>query len=573
MGILSQSGGDLVASAPVFIGSSGTGTYTLSAGTANFGGSLTIAAYAGSAGTVNQTGGVVTISAGNLGVGLAGTGTYNLNGGLLRVGGINGIVGSGTLNLGGGMLQVIGSALSTANPIGLTGTSSTIDTNGLGAAFSGVMAGTGAFAKSGLGTLSLTAVNTYSGGTTVNGGTLRVNADAALGAPSSGVTLNVGTLQFGASFNLSTNRAVSLGAGGGTVDTNGFNATIPRGITGTGGLILADSNPTSGALTLSGANSYAGGTTINAGMLTLGAGSSLASGGAVTVNGGTFNLNGANQTVGTFSGTGGAVTLGFGILTVNQGSNTNYAGAISGTGGLTLAGNGAVTLSGASTFTGGTTVSNGTLIVSNGGALGGGGATVQAGGTIDIAGAALRNPLSLTGSGLNGAGSLTGTGSAGSTGNITLAGNTTIGVTNAGDTLTLSGRALDDGGGGYGLTKTGAGTLALSGPVVSYTGPTTIAQGVLALGGMSSLATSSGVSLTGGGATLDMSGPGGQASGSPQHISGLTGVAGSVVALGNQTLTLNIAGRSDTFAGVIKDGGIGGGVGGSLVWGCGGGWC
>lgn len=570
VGILNQSGGVLVASAPVLIGSSGTGTYNLSAGTANFGAGLTIAKYEGSVGTVNQTGGVATITGGNLGVGLAGTGTYNLNGGLLQVGGTNGIVGSGPLNLGGGTLKVIGSALTTANPIGLTGTNSTIDTNGLGATFSGVMSGTGGFAKSGLGTLSLTAANTYSGGTTVNGGTLMVNADAALGAPSSGLTVNGATLEFGAGFSFSANRAVSLGAGGGTVDTNGFNATIPQGITGTGGLTLADSSGTPGTLTLGGANSYSGGTTISAGTLMLGAGASLASGSTLTINGGTFDLNGNNQTVGTFSGAGGAVALGSGILTVNQTASTSYAGAISGAGGLALAGSGALTLSGTSTFTGGTIVKDGTLIVTNGAALGGDSVTVQVGSTIAIVGTVLSNPLSLTGSGMGGAGALTGTGRAGSTGTITLTGNTTIGVANAGDTLTLSGMALGDGGGGYGLTKTGAGTLALFGPVVSYTGATTIAQGVLALGGVSSLATSSGVSLAGSGATLDISGPGGPVSGGPQRISGLTGVAGSVVALGSQTLTVMLAGGSNTFAGVIKDGGIGGGVGGNLVLGGGG---
>ena len=53
-----------------------------------------------------------------------------------------------------------------------------------------------------------------------------------------------------------------------------------------------------GTLVLGAANSYTGGTTVDAGILQLGAGGSLASTGALTVNAGTFDLNGHTQTVG-----------------------------------------------------------------------------------------------------------------------------------------------------------------------------------------------------------------------------------------------------------------------------------
>ncbi len=79
IGIFNQSGGNLTADAPIFIGMSGNGTYNLSGGTATLNAGLTIAALAGSVGTLNQTGGVLTIAGGRLTVGGLGTGTYNLN--------------------------------------------------------------------------------------------------------------------------------------------------------------------------------------------------------------------------------------------------------------------------------------------------------------------------------------------------------------------------------------------------------------------------------------------------------------------------------------------------------------
>src|SRR6185369_12167176 len=84
------------------------------------------------------------------------------------------------------------------------------------------------------GTMTLSGVNSYQGGTAINGGTLAVTADANLGAASGGLAFGGGTLQFLAGF--TTNRTVTLSAGGGTFDTNGNNATLAGAIGGAGGL-------------------------------------------------------------------------------------------------------------------------------------------------------------------------------------------------------------------------------------------------------------------------------------------------------------------------------------------------
>ena len=113
----------------------------------------------------------------------------------------------------------------------------------------------------GAGTTTLTATNTYSGGTTISAGTLAVSADANLGNTSGGLSFGGGTLQYLAGF--TSNRSVTLNAGGGTFDTNGNSASIAGVISGSGDLTKNGS----GTLTLSGANTYTGATTIAAGTL------------------------------------------------------------------------------------------------------------------------------------------------------------------------------------------------------------------------------------------------------------------------------------------------------------------
>lgn len=100
--------------------------------------------------------------------------------------------------------------------------------------------------------------------------------------------------------------------------------------------------------------------------------------------------------------------------------------------------------------------------------------------------------------------------------------------------------------GGFGLSKTSAGTLTFSNSN-SYTGATTISAGTLALSGSGSIAASSGVANS---ATFDIS-----ATTSGASIQSLTGAGGTT--LGSKTLTLTNA--SGTYSGVLS------GTGGALT--------
>ena len=210
----------------------------------------------------------------------------------------------------------------------------------------------------GPGTVRLLGSNTYSGGTSIaSGGTLRVAADAAMGASSGGLAFNGGTLQADAAFTIA--RTVTMGAGGGTFNTNGNDLVVGSAIGGVGGLTKAGS----GILTLSGANAYQGGTTVNQGTLRLATGASLPTTGLLTVNAGTLDLNGNNLTIGSLAGAGGTVALGASTLTVAETGSTTFAGTLAGTGGLTVNGTGNLVLAGVNTYTGPTSVAGGRLAV------------------------------------------------------------------------------------------------------------------------------------------------------------------------------------------------------------------
>jgi fibronectin-binding autotransporter adhesin len=226
--------------------------------------------------------------------------------------------------------------------------------------YAGVIQGNGIVTKIGVGTTTLTGANTYSGGTLINQGALAVGADSALGAATGPITFNGGGLQLLSSFNLSPSRAIALQAGGGTIDANGFQTTISQGITGPGALTVQDSTASTGTVILTGANVYAGGTTIASGTLQLGAGGTTGSiVGNVTDNG----------------------TLAF-----DRSDTVTFPGVISGTGGVRQIGTGTTVLNAVNPYSGQTHVNAGALAIGDAShpsaALTGGGAVgVLAGAT------------------------------------------------------------------------------------------------------------------------------------------------------------------------------------------------
>ena len=187
----------------------------------------------------------------------------------------------------------------------------------------------------GTGTVVLTGANTYTGGTIVSSGTLNINGINALGGGNyGGLTLKGGTLQYATAFTgngsgdltLIGTAGVTIASGGGTIDTNGNSVTYAGSIGngGSGGLTVT-SSAANGSLTLQGANTYSGGTTLSSGTLNVTNTTGSATGsGAVTVSGGT--LSGSGIIAGTVTQGGGTIAPGatgtnltLGALTYNSG--------------------------------------------------------------------------------------------------------------------------------------------------------------------------------------------------------------------------------------------------------------
>jgi len=151
----------------------------------------------------------------------------------------------------------------------------TVGSHGGGSTYAGAIAdhmagaGTVGLVKTGAGTQTLSGQNIFTGGTTVGGGVLRVTSNMAL--PSTGaVVINGATLDIQATssavgkFTLGGNGLLT--GSGGTLSTTGATVqagTVAASLTGTGGLVKS----TAGTVILSAPNSYAGGTTVNAGLL------------------------------------------------------------------------------------------------------------------------------------------------------------------------------------------------------------------------------------------------------------------------------------------------------------------
>ncbi|MDO9105950.1 MAG: autotransporter-associated beta strand repeat-containing protein [Methylovulum sp.] len=342
--------------------------------------------------------------------------------------------------------------------------------------YAGVISGTGALTKSGIGTVTLTGANTYTGATTVNAGGLTLSggssiADSSAVTVASGatMTLGVGNETIGSlagAGNVILSYRLTLGGDNTSTTFSGvISSTNTSGLTKTG----------SGTLTLSGANTYTGSTTVSAGGLTTGGAAVIADSSAVTVASGATLTLGGNETIGGLSGAG-TVALGANTLTAGGDStSTTFSGVMSGTGGLTKTGSGTMTLSGANTYTGATTILAGTLTLNNssGTAL------------ADNSAVAVAGTLSLA-SATETIGALSGAGTVAIGANALTISQSTDTAFSGGFTSTITGSLIKDGTGKLTLSGNNsssfAGNLAVSGGTLEAATSANLNTGAISLG-------------------------------------------------------------------------------------------
>jgi len=442
--------GNLIKSGTGSVTLSGTNTYT--GGTNIYGGSLTLSEEA----SISASSSVYVESGASLNL---------VNGGTIRE-----LWGSGSVNVASGTLTVS-------------------NDSSYYSYMYGVISGAGALTKTGSGTLSLTGANTYTGGTTVEQGTLSGTTTSLRGD-----IVNNGTVSFSQS-------------------TDG---TFSGAISGTGAVNFSGA----GAVTLSGTNTYTGATTVSYGTLVLSGGSAISDSSRVIVGyNGTLRVD-QSETIGSLGAeywwyTSGTVNIVSGTLTVGgDNTSTNFGGALTGAGSLVKTGTGTLTLEGTDTHTGGTIISGGTLAVTTSGLTGD---------VVNNANLTFSQYTDGTYSGvISGTGSVTKSGYNGKvtlTGANTYTGGTTISSgTLAGTTTSLQGNIVDnaalqfdqsaDGAfsgvisGTGNVYKYGTGAVTLSG-ANSYSGSTSVYAGALSVTGGSALSDTASVNVVSG-ATLNV---------------------------------------------------------------------
>ena len=337
-----------------------------------------------------------------------------------------------------------------------------------------------------------------------------------------------------------------------TVSNTNANYTFGGGGSIAGVASLVKNGP--GSLTINTPNSYAGGTSLNGGLLNLGNATALGSGSLgisggsldntsgspIILSGSPVNLNGSFTFVGSYplnTGTG-AVTLGAAPTVNVSGGTLTVGGSISGPYGLTMTGAGMMVLAASSNYTGNTSIAQGTLQLGATGAIPTGANTGNV--VFTDAGAAAVLDLNGNNATVNGLSQ-----PAASTTNMVVNNGSsvlaTLSVGNNNATSTFAGVLADNNNGNGGtlaLTKTGTGVLTLAG-TNAYSGPTTVNGGTLALAAGTTLPSTT---------TLNFSGNGTFSMGANnQAIAGLT--TGSAVnnsftgaVTGAGSLTVNAAG-------------------------------
>ncbi|MES2921035.1 MAG: autotransporter-associated beta strand repeat-containing protein [Verrucomicrobiota bacterium] len=442
------------------------------------------------------------------------------------------------------------------------------------------IAGVTSLVKNGGAAVTINNANTYSGGTTLNGGTLNINNASAIGTgpltiAGTGskidntsfipVTLTSNNAQnWNSDFTFSGSSELNLGTGAVALSASRI-ITTDAGILTAGGIVSGTgfgiTKNGEGTLVLGGVNTYSGGTTLNAGTLQLNQTTGEANNGVINLAGGTLVLNPPANNFGY------APTINLsadGTISKIGNFQINFPGTINGNSHALNVSTGAGRF-----YVNGTTTNGVTQFNVTGGAMGfdlsinnnqGGGAPVQVsnGASLWIAGGAttvtMTNNVTLNGgTGQGATGALFEEGGAALTlsGVVTLASDvSSIGGNNAAGVVSLTGKVTGPGG----LAKLGVNKFTLSG-ANDYTGTTTVNAGTLAAG----VATVAGVSGAFGinsavtfanvaGANLDLAG-------FATQIGSLTGggALGGNVILGAAVLTTGADNTSPAaYAGAIS---------------------
>ncbi|WP_395750011.1 beta strand repeat-containing protein [Prosthecobacter sp.] len=591
-------------------------TYKLNDWAVNDGSGNVVALTAGSYGTALGSGLHTSLSGTTTTVTSSGVTTATTN--TLRLTGTSAVAfnaGTDTLTLESGGLLVASTAGATS--IGTTSKRGVIATStgelivhqqsSATLTINAVISGT-TLTKSGDGALVLSATNTFTGATIINGGSVSVSATGNLGVAAAGVTLDGGTLTITGTSGIgtvsATNHPLTIGAGGGTFNFATMQTVQGAGITGTGTLTLTGV----GGITVgTSASSFSGDIVINNGVVRMNS-QQFTSVPSITVNnGGTYEVN--DDATGTFGAisTNGRILIngnGFGgngaIRITDQTTGSAFAdpkttivnevvlqttsriqvdptaatagstaqltitGNVTGAGGLDKTGSGTLILTARdNSYAGSTLIENGTLRIDLGNDR------LPTGTSVTLGTGATSGVLQLNGF----AQSITGLATAGTgTANAVIGGSATstslLDVTVASGSQTFSG-TLGAGAAGaanthannnVGFIKDGAGTLTLS-AANTYDGATTVNQGTLALGsatalgsGGASLATSAAGTTVSAGATLDLNGQSGV-----QEVITLngTGVSGAGALVNNNISTAASIGSgvsSLSFSGVSTTG-------------------
>ncbi len=260
VGVVTLASGSILGTSGVLTGTS----YTLQSGT--------VTAALGGAGVslTKNTAGTVLVSGAN-----SYTGATTISAGTLRLGALNSLPATTAVTMSAGTTLDLNNFNDTVGSFAGAGTISLgagrLTTGGLNSstAFSGAIGGTGGLTKNGTGTLTLSGVNSYTGSTDVNTGTLTLGS-AASGPSASRVNLAAGATFNAAGFSATIGSLagagnVTLGAGTLTAGGDQTSSAFSGAISGTGGFIKSGT----GTTTLTGTNTFTGSMTVNSGTVTL----------------------------------------------------------------------------------------------------------------------------------------------------------------------------------------------------------------------------------------------------------------------------------------------------------------